>query len=140
MAKRKRTNTDLQNITQKTKDRVTRTLTKIRGWTQVLRKGDTVPVPLVAPVVSLEASKSKDPNYDEWLYMLKLRWHHRVANSIAILSKSLILSRYSLMVKHCIFGLLFKRLAYFWKASRCFLLKLTTKTKLSKGDAYYCVM
>ena len=31
MIKRKRTNTDLQNITQKTKDRVTRTLTKIRG-------------------------------------------------------------------------------------------------------------
>jgi hypothetical protein len=62
MIKRKRTNTDLQNITQKTKDRVTRTLTKIRGWTQVLRKGNPVPVPLVAPVVSLEASKSKDPN------------------------------------------------------------------------------
>ena len=35
-------------------------------------------------------------NYYEWLYMLKLRWHHQVANSIAILSKSWILSRYSL--------------------------------------------
>jgi hypothetical protein len=31
MAKGKRANNDLQNITRKTKDRVTRTLTKIRG-------------------------------------------------------------------------------------------------------------
>jgi len=39
MAKSKGTINDLQNITQKTKDRVTRTSPKNRGWTQILRKG-----------------------------------------------------------------------------------------------------
>jgi hypothetical protein len=37
--KYKRTNNDLQNITYKTKDRVTRTPTKNQRWIQVLRKG-----------------------------------------------------------------------------------------------------
>jgi hypothetical protein len=37
MAKRKRTNNDLQNITHTTKDRVTRTTLNIAG---VLRKGN----------------------------------------------------------------------------------------------------
>jgi len=35
----KRTNKDLQILTQKTKDRATRTPQKTKGWTQVLRKG-----------------------------------------------------------------------------------------------------
>ena len=35
MAKRKRTNNDIQNTTQKTN----MNLTKNRGWTQVFRKG-----------------------------------------------------------------------------------------------------
>jgi len=40
MAKRKtNTHDDLQNATQKTKDRATRTPLKNRCWTQVLRKG-----------------------------------------------------------------------------------------------------
>ena len=39
MAKGKRANNDLQNITRKTKDRVTRTLTKNPGITRVLRNG-----------------------------------------------------------------------------------------------------
>jgi len=36
MVNRKRTNNNLQNITQKTKDRATR---RPRGWTHVVRKG-----------------------------------------------------------------------------------------------------
>ena len=39
MAKRKRTNNDLQNTTQKTKDWATRTQLKTEAWTRVLRKG-----------------------------------------------------------------------------------------------------
>jgi len=45
----KRTNNDLQNITQITKDPATRTPLKIDGTPEVL----AVPVPLVAPVVLL---------------------------------------------------------------------------------------
>jgi hypothetical protein len=52
MAKRKRTNNDLQNTTQKTKDRVSRTPLK-----PVLNSGAperyAVPAPLVAPVVKI---------------------------------------------------------------------------------------
>ena len=38
----KKTNNDQQNITQKTKDRVTRNPVKTWGWTRVLRKGKQV--------------------------------------------------------------------------------------------------
>ena len=42
--KYKRSKNDLQNITHKTKDRVTRTPPKNRGWTQVFRKGRQFPL------------------------------------------------------------------------------------------------
>jgi hypothetical protein len=41
IAKRKRTNNDLQNTTQKTKEPSNTNLTKISGWTRVLRKGSS---------------------------------------------------------------------------------------------------
>ena len=47
MAKRKRTNNDLQNITHKTKDRATWTPLKIRGELRGSPEGLTVPAPLV---------------------------------------------------------------------------------------------
>jgi hypothetical protein len=47
--KDKRTNNDLQNITQKTKDRATRSPIKTGG----APKGLAVPAPLVTPVVLL---------------------------------------------------------------------------------------
>jgi hypothetical protein len=47
---KKRTNSDLQNITHKTKNRVTRIPTKYRG--ELMCSGRVaVPAPLVAPVV-----------------------------------------------------------------------------------------
>jgi len=45
----KKTNNDLQNTTQKTKDLSN---TKNRGW-KMMRKGLTVSDPLLAPLVSL---------------------------------------------------------------------------------------
>jgi len=46
--KDKGTNSDLQNTTQKTTDRATRTHpNKNRGWTQVLRKGKQFLTPVV---------------------------------------------------------------------------------------------
>jgi hypothetical protein len=50
MAKRKRTNNDLQKYTHKTKDQVTRTPLKTVGVPGAT-EGQEVPVPLVAPVV-----------------------------------------------------------------------------------------
>jgi hypothetical protein len=47
----KRTNNDLQNITHKTKDRVTRTPLKTEG--ELRCSGRVVPAPLVAPIVLL---------------------------------------------------------------------------------------
>ena len=52
MKKDKRTNNDLQNITHKTKDRVTRTPLK-QGMDSGAPEGSAVPAPLVAPVVLL---------------------------------------------------------------------------------------
>jgi hypothetical protein len=52
MKKYKRTNNDLQNITHKTKVRVTRT-SLITGVNTGAPEGYSVPTPLVAPVVLL---------------------------------------------------------------------------------------
>jgi hypothetical protein len=52
MTKDKRTNNDLQNTTQKTKDRATRTPLK-SGINPGAPGGLTVPVPLVTPIVLL---------------------------------------------------------------------------------------
>ena len=54
--KDKRTNNDLQNTTQKTKDRPTQTPAKKRGWTYVLRKEFAVPPPHLTPVVYIDTS------------------------------------------------------------------------------------
>jgi hypothetical protein len=61
--KDKRTNNDLQNITHKTKDRVTWTLLKT-GVNSCVPEEKTVPVPLVAPVVLLIGHKwGTDSNF-----------------------------------------------------------------------------
>ena len=53
MVKRKRTNNDLQNTKQKTKDRATRTALKTGSGIVWCSGGVTVPAPYVEPVVLL---------------------------------------------------------------------------------------
>jgi hypothetical protein len=52
--KDKRTNNDLQNTTQKTKDRSTQTSAQKRRWTYLLRKEFAVPPAHLTPVVYID--------------------------------------------------------------------------------------
>ena len=65
MAKRKRTNNDLQNTTQKTKDRAIRIQLNTHG-NSGSPEGWAVPGPLVALVMSLINKEGPGSVYDKW--------------------------------------------------------------------------
>jgi hypothetical protein len=87
MAKRKRTNNDLQNITHKTKDQVARTPLK-QGLNSGAPEGKAVPAQLMASVVLLYLEIKHSPQLSlikmemltppEHLVSIPLSWEHTV--------------------------------------------------------------